>query len=165
MWTNIAQGIYQCNVGPWLTNNFSKQNKLCNVVSTKLGQHCIGISYTQCCPNTSETTLHTKITCAILVLSAQQCVCRKITYIILSWSAWGNIAQNSYLCNVDTLLTTVHSLVNVVQIRLRQCCTRKLLLQCCPRPHRSSHRRCPVKKSVRKNFAKFIGNTCVGVSL
>ena len=103
MWTNIAQGIYQCNVGPWLTNNFSKQNKLCNVVSTKLGQHCMGISYTQCCPNTSETTLHTKITCAILVLSAQQCVCRKITYIILSWSAWGNIAQNSYLCNVDTV--------------------------------------------------------------
>ena len=69
------------------------------VVSIKLVQHYIGTSYTQCCPNTSEITLHKKITCTILALSVQQCFCIKITYAILSWSAWANIAQNNYLYN------------------------------------------------------------------
>ena len=53
---------------------------------------CIGKSYTQCCPNMPETTLHKKITCAILALSMQQRFWRKLTYTILSWSAWAKIA-------------------------------------------------------------------------
>ena len=68
-------------------------------MSIKLGQHCIGISYTPCCPNTSETTLHKKIACVIWALSAQTCFCMKITYAVLPWSAWANIAQNNYLHN------------------------------------------------------------------
>ena len=44
MWANIVQGIYLSNIGPWLTNNIPYQNKLYKVVSTKLGQHRIGIS-------------------------------------------------------------------------------------------------------------------------
>ena len=55
IWANIAQGNYQCNIVPWLTDNFS----------------FIGISYKQCCPNTSETILHKKITSAMLDHSAQ----------------------------------------------------------------------------------------------
>ena len=54
---NIAQG--NCNVDPWLTDNFYEENNLYNV-STMLGQHCIGILSSQYCPNTSETTLHKK---------------------------------------------------------------------------------------------------------
>ena len=52
-WANIAQGNYLCNVGPWLTNNFCEENNLYNVVPTMLGQHCIRIVSSQCCPNTS----------------------------------------------------------------------------------------------------------------
>ena len=80
------------------------------------------------------------------------------------WTSYicDNIAQENYLCNVDLERTvmflqendvfnekvvlskkqlpaqcwpTFHSLVNVVQIHLRQHCTRKLLAQCWPRPH------------------------------
>ena len=75
-------------------------------MSIKLGQHCIGISYTPvtpCCPNTSETTLHKKITFIILALNAQICFCRKITYAMLSWSAWASIAKNNYLHNADNV--------------------------------------------------------------
>ena len=43
-----AQGNSLCNVGPWLTDNLSYQNNLYNVVSIKLGQHCLGISNIQC---------------------------------------------------------------------------------------------------------------------
>ena len=43
----------------------------------------------QCCPNTSETTLHQKITCA--------------TYAMLPWSAWTNLAQNNYAHNADNV--------------------------------------------------------------
>ena len=48
MWANIAQGNSLWNVGPWLTDNLSYQNNLYNVVSIKLGQHCLGISNIQC---------------------------------------------------------------------------------------------------------------------
>ena len=58
---SIAQGFYLCNVHPWLTDNFCEENNLRNVVLTMLGQHCIGIFSSQCCPNTSQTTLHKKI--------------------------------------------------------------------------------------------------------
>ena len=44
----------------------SWQNNLCNAVSIGIWQHCMGISYIQCCPNTSETTLHKKFTDAML---------------------------------------------------------------------------------------------------
>ena len=55
IWANIAQGHYLCTVDPWLTNNFCEENNLYNVVLTMLGQHCIGILSSHCCPNTSET--------------------------------------------------------------------------------------------------------------
>ena len=97
---DIAQGNNLCNVGPWQTDNFYEKNNLYNVVSTMLGQHCIGILSNQCCPNTSGRTLHKKITCAMLAQSAQTRFCRKITY-MLSWSACANIAHENYLCNVD----------------------------------------------------------------
>ena len=65
-------------------------------------QTTLGKSYNQWCPNTSETTLHKKITCAIMALSAQQWFWRKLTYTILSWSAWDKIAQSNNLYNAET---------------------------------------------------------------
>ena len=74
---NIAQG--NCNVDPWLTDNFYEENNLYNV-STMLGQHCIGILSSQYCPNTSETTLHKKTVCAMLAQNAQTCFRTKTGY-------------------------------------------------------------------------------------
>ena len=101
VWANIAQRNRLWNVGPLLTDNFYEENNLYNVVSTFLGQHCIGILSSQCCPNTYEITLHKKITCTMLVQSTQTCFRKKMTYTMLSWFAWANIAQEIYLCNVD----------------------------------------------------------------
>ena len=103
MWANIAQRNYLLSVGIWLTDNFYEENNLYNVVSTMLGQHCIGISYAPCCPNTSEATLHRKTTCVILALNAETYYCMKITYAMLSWSAWANIAQTNYLHYADNV--------------------------------------------------------------
>ena len=100
-WVNIAQGNHLCNVGPWQTDNFHKINNLYNVISTMLGPHCVGILSSQCCLDTSATTFHQKITCAMLVQSAQMCFRKKITYATLSLSAFANIAHENYLCNVD----------------------------------------------------------------
>ena len=36
------------------------EDNLYNVVSTMLEKHCVRIFFSQCCPNTSETTLHKK---------------------------------------------------------------------------------------------------------
>ena len=80
----IAQGNHLCNVGPWQTDNFYEKNNLCNLVSNMLGQHCTGILSSQCCLNTSETTLRKKTTCAMLAQSAQTRFRRKITYTMLS---------------------------------------------------------------------------------
>ena len=60
----LHKEITYVNVGQWLTDNFYEENNLYNVVSTMLGQHCIGILSSQCCPNTSERALHKKITSA-----------------------------------------------------------------------------------------------------
>ena len=65
VWANIAQGNHLCNhsMQCWpiqLKDNFFEENSPYNVVSTMLGQHCIEILFSQCCPNTSETTLHKK---------------------------------------------------------------------------------------------------------
>ena len=100
-WVNIAHGNHLCNVSTWLTDNFYEENNLYNVVSTMLGQHCIEILSNQCCPDTSETTLHKKIACAMLAQSTQTCFCRKTTHTMLSWSTWANIAQENCLYNVD----------------------------------------------------------------
>ena len=48
------------NVGLWLRYNVYEEDNLYNVVSTMLEQHCVRILFSQCCPNTSETTLHKK---------------------------------------------------------------------------------------------------------
>ena len=82
---NIAQCFYLCNVCPWLTDNFYEENNPYSVVSTMLGQHCIGILFSQCCSNTSETTLHKKITCAILAPSAQIYFLRKTSGFKYVW--------------------------------------------------------------------------------
>ena len=100
-WVTITQGNHLCNVGPWQTDNFCVKINLCNILSTMLEQRCIGILSSQCCPNTSETKLHKKITCAMLAQSTQTGFRRKITYTMLSWSACANIAHKKYLCNVD----------------------------------------------------------------
>ena len=49
-----------------LKDNLSEENNPYNNVSTMLGQPCIGKLFSQCCPNTPETTLQKKITCAML---------------------------------------------------------------------------------------------------
>ena len=111
MWANIAQGNYLCNVGPWLTDNLS----------------FIGISYTQCCPNTSEITLHKKITCAILVLSvkkietlAQVFSCEfyeisKNTF--FTEHLWATASEN-YWCNIRP----VHIVIFLQENNHKQCC-------------------------------------------
>ena len=48
------------NVGLRLRYNVYEEYNLQNVVSTMLEQHCVRILFRQCCPNTSETTLHKK---------------------------------------------------------------------------------------------------------
>ena len=70
-WVKLAQGNHLCNVGPWQTDNVYEENNLYNVVSTMLGQHCIKMLSSQCCPRTSETTLHQIITFAMLAQSVQ----------------------------------------------------------------------------------------------
>ena len=71
-----------------------------------LGQHCIGISSSQCCLNTSETTSHDKITCEMLAQNVQS-------------SFWEE-----------------DNLYNVVLICLGQHCIRKLTVQCWPAVHK-----------------------------
>ena len=75
-------------------------------VSIKLVQHYIGTSYTPCCPNTSERTLHKKITGSMLCQTTQSSFHRKIT------------------------------IYNVVLICLSQRCTRKIPVQCWPILHK-----------------------------
>ena len=116
-WVNIAQGNHLCNIGPWQTHNFYVINNLYNVVSTMLGPHCIRILSSQCCPNTLETTLLKKITCAMLTQSVQTCFRRKITYTMLSWPAFANIAHENYPCNADPKLKN-----NFAQESNIQCC-------------------------------------------
>ena len=106
-----------CNVGPWQTANFHEVNNLYNVVSTIMGPHCIGILSSQCCPNTSETTLHQKNTCAMLARSAKTRFRRKISHSMLPWSAFANIAYENYLCIVDPM-----SKNNFAQESNIQCC-------------------------------------------
>ena len=77
---NIAQGFYLFNVGLWLSDNSYEVNNLCNVALTMLGQHCLGIFSSRCCPNTSKTALQKKITCAMLAKGPQTCFCRNINY-------------------------------------------------------------------------------------
>ena len=89
-------------------------------MSIKLEQHCIEISYTQCCPNTSETTLHKKITCAIIALSKQTKFSKKkkfflqennIRSVVLVCLGQHCTKQLSARCR--QCWPTVHSLVNV----------------------------------------------------
>ena len=61
VWANIAQGNLLCNVSPQLKDSIYEENNPYNVASTMVEQHCIRILSSQCCPNTSETTLHKKI--------------------------------------------------------------------------------------------------------
>ena len=98
-WTTLHRKIIY-NVVLSYVSQHCQWTMLCNlnnVVSIKLEKHCIGILYTLCCPNMSEATLHKKITSAILALSTQTCFCKKITYTVLSWSTWFNIAENNNL--------------------------------------------------------------------
>ena len=120
---NIVLGNHLCNVVPWLTENFYEENTLCNVASTMLGQHCLEILSSQCCPNTSETTLHKKTICAMLTQSTQTCFRRKITYTMLSWSAWANIAQENCLYNVHPQLMNNFAILHLI---IQICFCRKI---------------------------------------
>ena len=120
MWTNILPGNYLCNVTLWLVGNLS----------------CIGISYKQSCPNTSGTILHKKITYAILALSTQTCTLSQENNrrnVVLVCSGQHSAKQLYMQCRQRWL--TDHSLLNVVQIRLKQHCIRKLLVQYWPVSH------------------------------
>ena len=135
MWANIAQGNHLCNVGPWLTDNFYKENNLYNVVSTMLGQHCIRILSNHCCPNTSERTLHKKISCAMLAQSAQTRFHRKITYTMLSDLPVPTLhKKRTCVMLAHSPQTTLHRKIiyNFVWIYLGQHCIRKLPVECWP---------------------------------
>ena len=109
-----------------MVNRQSYQNDLYNV-SIKLRQHGIGVLYIHCCPNMPETTLHKKITCAILALSAQTCFYRKITY-VMSWSAWASIVQSN-IHTMQTMLAHSRQSSQCCHVRLRQHRTKKLLVK------------------------------------
>ena len=98
---NIAQGFDLCNGGPWLTDTFYEVNKLYNVVSIMLGQHCIGILFSKCCPNMCEIKLHKKI----------------------------NYLCNDSGPDHTGMFLQENNLYNVVLICLCQCWIRELLMQ------------------------------------
>ena len=137
VWANTAQRNYLHSVGPWLTDNFYEENNLYNFVSTMLGQHCIGISYAPCCPHTSEqeNIAQENYLCNIGTerrdMLLQENKLRNVVLVCL-----GQHCTNKLPAQCRQCLPTVHSLVNVFQIRLRQLCTRKLLMQSWPRAHR-----------------------------
>ena len=105
-------------------------------------------NYIQCCFDLSEPTLHKKITCTMLApYSTNNFAHNKFT--MLFGSVWANITQRNNLWNVGLWLTDnfyeenklynvvstmlghiaqEYCLVIVVQIRLREHCTRKLLV-------------------------------------
>ena len=59
VWANIPPGNNLCKMLVYgVADNIYEENNLYNVVSIMLGQHCIGILTSQCCPNFSETTLY-----------------------------------------------------------------------------------------------------------
>ena len=76
-------------------------NNLYNVVSIKLGQHCIGTLHTQGCLNKSEATSHKNIICAMLDQSAQIYFHRQIgCFKYVWWPAFlpgHNITEQSLL--------------------------------------------------------------------
>ena len=96
-WTTLHKVFTCVMLAHGLTDNFYEENNLYHVVSTILGRHCIGILYSQCCPNMSETTLHKINAFTMLAQNAQKSFCRKITYIMLSRSACANVAQENCL--------------------------------------------------------------------
>ena len=138
---NIGQDFFLSNVVPGLTDNFHEEYNLWNDLLTMLEQQCIGLLSSQCCLNTPKTTLHKKITHAMLVQGRKnmflqenkqpiQCCLdlpeltlhKKITFAML-----GHCPQ-----------TTLHRKIfyNFVRINLGQLWIRKLLVQCWPRAHR-----------------------------
>ena len=106
------------------------------MLSEPLGQHCTGLLHVQCCPKTIKTTLNRifsraslsrasrkplhrvftcAITCAMLTKSAETYFRWKITYTMLSWSAWANIVQENYLYNVGPQSTNKFAQKNNLQ--------------------------------------------------
>ena len=67
-WTTLHKDFTRA----MLVHDFYEENNLYNVVLTMLGQHCIGILFSQCYPNTSETTLRQKNTCEMLPTAHEQ---------------------------------------------------------------------------------------------
>ena len=135
VWANLAQGNHLCNVGPWLTDNFYKENNLYNVVSTMLGQHCIRILSNHCCPNMSERTLYKKISCAMLAQSAQTRFHRKITYTMLSDLPVPTLHKKMTcgMLNHSPRTTLDREIIcNVILINVGQHCARTLPAQCWP---------------------------------
>ena len=69
-----------------------------------------------------DTIALEKNTCAMLAQSAQTRFRRKISYSMLPWSAFANIAYENYLCNVDPMPKN-----NFAQENNIQCCLNLLV--------------------------------------
>ena len=78
--------------------------------------------------HTSQTTLHKKNLQCFLDLSGPT-LHNEITYVILAY-IWGYNLCSVVLTMLGQHCIVIYCLVNVVQIHLREHCTRKLLLQC-----------------------------------
>ena len=102
-------------------------------MSIKLVQHCIGTSYTQCCPNTSERTLHKKINGAMLCQTTQSSFRWKITIcnvVLICLSQHYTRKIPAYCWPILHKQFCTKKIYNVVWICLCPHCTRKLPVQC-----------------------------------
>ena len=84
----ILKGIFSCAV---LSGASMRKKTYDNVVSTMLEWRCIWIFSSQCWTNKSETTLHKRMTCAMLVQGVQTCLGRKAG---CSFSMFGSLFFN-----------------------------------------------------------------------
>ena len=146
-----------CNVAREAPDNFVSKKIPYNVVLILLGQHCIGKNLMLCCLrgsrqlcirknlvqyclNTLWTTLHSWKPYAMLPETLQTTLYRKKSCAMLSYYSWDNIPQVKILCNIirkaSDNIVSEKILCNVVLILLRQHCTDKNPVQCCPRDSR-----------------------------
>ena len=95
--------------------NIAKENYLGNVDPQPMN-NMAQKNNLQCCLDLCRLTLCKEISCAMLTYGYQTTFLSKIIYAMLCLSSWNNIAYK-------------YRILNAVQIRLRQHCTRKLLAQ------------------------------------
>ena len=95
-------------------------------------QHCIEILSSRCCQNTSETTFHKKITCAMLAQSIQSIFFQENKLCIrssldLTWPKLHKKITCAMLAHSPQKNSLKKIICNFVWIYLGQHCTRKLL--------------------------------------